>query len=46
MTEITAVKEMTLTTTCSCEAYDEDTDTSKPAEYCYGDCYTEELVRG
>jgi len=43
MTEIIETKEMTLTTTCSCEFYDEETDTSKPAEYCYGDCYTEDL---
>jgi hypothetical protein len=28
-----------ITNSCTCENYDEDTDTSTPAEYCYGDCY-------
>lgn len=26
---------------CSCENYDEETETSKPSEYCYGDCWTD-----
>jgi hypothetical protein len=43
LTEITETKEMTLTATCSCEVYDEETNDSKPAEFCYGDCYTDDL---
>jgi hypothetical protein len=31
-----------ITNACICEMYDEDTDTSSPAEYCYGDCYSEQ----
>lgn len=29
----------TITTTCTCETYDLETETSAPAEYCYGDCW-------
>jgi hypothetical protein len=31
-----------LSSTCSCEVYDEDTDTSTPSEYCYG-CFDDDL---
>ncbi len=31
-----------LSNTCSCEVYDEDTDTSTPSDYCYG-CYQDDL---
>jgi hypothetical protein len=31
---------ITLTTSCTCETYDEDTDTYSPAEYCSG-CWDE-----
>lgn len=40
MTEIQIIK-ATLDSDCTCEYYDEDTDTSKPSESCYGDCWTE-----
>ena len=38
----TLIETFTLTNNCTCEQYDEDTDTSRPADYCYGDCYTEQ----
>jgi hypothetical protein len=28
-----------LSTDCTCESYDEDTDTSSPAEVCWGECW-------
>jgi hypothetical protein len=37
----TAVRTYELSTTCSCESYDDETDTATPAEYCFGDCWTE-----
>ena len=38
-TEKIQVIEFEMTNVCSCEEYDEDTDTSTPASYCYGGCY-------
>jgi hypothetical protein len=29
----------TVTTNCTCEKYDEDTDSYEPSDYCYGDCW-------
>lgn len=29
----------TITTMCTCEAYDIESDTSRPSDYCYGDCW-------
>ena len=30
-------------TDCSCETYEEETDSYKPSDNCYGDCWTENL---
>ncbi len=34
--------EIELTNSCTCETYDEETDTATHSEYCYGDCFTEQ----
>jgi len=42
MTEIeTQTLTAELDSDCSCEYYDEDTDTNIPSESCFGDCWTE-----
>ena len=38
----TLTLQYTLSSDCSCEVYDEDTDTSSPSDYCYG-CYEDDL---
>lgn len=30
-----------LSTTCTCQSYDDETDTFSESEYCYGDCWTD-----
>lgn len=40
-TEIEMATEFELTTQCTCESYDEETDTSAPSDYCYG-CWEDE----
>jgi hypothetical protein len=37
----TTVVKFEITSDCTCEIYDEDTDTSKPSDYCYG-CWEDE----
>jgi hypothetical protein len=39
--EETDLVEFALSTECSCETYDEDTDTYSPSDNCYGDCWTD-----
>lgn len=41
-TEPELTLQYTLSTDCSCEVYDEDTDTSSPSNECWG-CYDDEL---
>lgn len=36
------IQEFELTSHCTCESYDEETDTSTPSEYCYG-CWDDEM---
>jgi len=35
--------EWELSNTCTCESYDEETDTATPADFCYGDCWETEV---
>ncbi len=40
MTETeTQIIKAELDSNCTCEVYDEETDTSEPSEHCYGDCW-------
>lgn len=41
MSDTQKVIEFELSSDCSCEVYDEDTDTSSPSDYCYG-CFDED----
>ena len=41
MTTTDSITEFEIGSTCICETYDEDTDTSTPSDYCYG-CWQDE----
>lgn len=41
MTETNTIVEFEISSDCTCETYDEDTDTSSPSDYCYG-CFDDD----
>jgi len=41
-TETETTTKLTLTSDCVCEIYDDKTETSSPAEDCYGDCWDDQ----